>query len=61
MRVMKLNLSKDKAISLFKNQSELARALGISSAAVAQWPDGKPIPEKQALKIRFVLKPEAFL
>jgi len=53
------NLSKSEAVALFKNKAELARVLGISRAAVSKWPDEK-IPEAQALKIRFVLKPEAF-
>jgi plasmid maintenance system antidote protein VapI len=40
--------------------TELAKALGITPSAVYQWEDGKPIPNEQALKLRFVLKPTFF-
>lgn len=48
-------LSKQSAIKMFGSQAKLAKALGISRAAVAQW--GETVPEFQALRIRFVLKP----
>ncbi|KAF1045637.1 hypothetical protein [Xylophilus sp.] len=41
-------------------QSELARLLGVSRSAVAQWPDDQPIPEKQELKLRYELRPDVF-
>lgn len=55
-----MEIVKEQAIHLFGSASSLARALNISPAAVTQWADGKPIPEKQALKIRYTLKPEFF-
>lgn len=42
------------------NQAELARVLGISRSAVAQWADDQPIPERQLLRLKFELRPEAF-
>lgn len=54
-----MKISKDEAIALFGSRRELADALGISIQAVGQWDDDE-IPEKQAMKIRYVLKPEAF-
>ncbi len=57
---MSSTLSKQFAIRLFGSQAKLAKALDISRAAVAQWPDDEPIPEKQAMRIRYELKPEAF-
>lgn len=56
-----MDISKEQAVALFGSQAKLAKALGIFPAAVSQWKDGKPIPQKQALKIRYVLKPEAFV
>jgi len=54
-----MQISKAEAIDLFGSRKALAEALQISIQAVGQWPDDK-IPEKQALKIRYTLKPEAF-
>jgi len=51
-------LSKQSVVKMFGSQAKLAKALGITRAAVAQW--GDIIPEMQAMRIRFVLKPEAF-
>jgi DNA-binding transcriptional regulator YiaG len=53
-----VEITKEEAIAMFRTQQNLADALGISQAAVAQWPAGKPIPETQAMKIRFILRPE---
>lgn len=53
-------LQKEVAIALYGNQSKLARALGVTRAAVSKWEDNKPIPQAQALRIRYELKPEAF-
>ena len=55
-----LHVTKEQAIELFGTPLALAEALGIERANVYMWPDGEPIPEKHALRIRFVLKPEAF-
>jgi len=54
-----IEIRKEEAVQMFGTQAELARALGIKKSAVSQWSDG-PIPEKQAMKIRFMLKPELF-
>jgi hypothetical protein len=53
-------ITKERAIRIFKGARPLAKALGISPAAVYQWPDGQPIPQKQDWAIRFVLKPDLF-
>ncbi len=54
-----LPISKAAAIHAYGgNAAALARALGITPAAVYQWPDG-PIGEVHSLKLRFVLKPGA--
>lgn len=57
---MDIEITKETAVSLYKTQAGLARALGINRQAVHQWPEGKPIPELHALRLRFLLKPEAF-
>lgn len=38
----------------------LAKALGISRSAVYQWPEDDPIPELQALRLRYELLPSVF-
>jgi len=53
-------ITKEQAVQIFGSQAELARALGIERSAVCQWKDGAPIPEKQALRIRYELRPELF-
>lgn len=57
---MKIEITKEEAIGLFRTQAALARALGIYRQAVNQWENGKPIPEVHALKIRYQLRPECF-
>lgn len=53
-------ITKEQALACYQgNGSALARALGISAAAVSQWPDG-PIGQVHALKLRFLLKPDVF-
>jgi len=42
------------------SQAELARVLGISRAAVAQWPADRPIPERQMLRLKHELRADAF-
>lgn len=45
-------MTKSEAIALFgRNQADLARGLSITRSAVSQWPDDKPIPELQQLRI----------
>ena len=55
-----LYLTKERAVALFGSPLILADALGISRANVYMWEDGKPIPQKHALRIKYELKPEAF-
>jgi DNA-binding XRE family transcriptional regulator len=57
---MKIEITKEEAVEMFKTQAALARALGIYRQAVHQWKPGKPIPEVHALKIRYQLRPEQF-
>lgn len=57
---MKTEILKEEAVAMFRTKAALARALGIERQAISQWPDNKPIPEKQALKIRYQLRPECF-
>ena len=52
---------KHEAISLFGSVEALRAALGLGTRhAIYMWPDDRPIPEVHELKIRHVLKPEAF-
>lgn len=53
-------MTKQEAVQLFRNQSDLAEALGISRSAVSQWDDEAHIPEVHELRIRYVLRPEHF-
>ena len=57
---MKILITKEEAIEMFGSQAGLARALGIYRQAVSQWRDGEPIPQEQALRIRYQLRPECF-
>jgi DNA-binding transcriptional regulator YiaG len=57
---MRIEITKEQAVGMFLTQSALARALGITRQAVSLWPDGEFIPEVQALKIRYQLRPELF-
>ena len=56
----KFQLIKEDAIALFGNQTLTAEALGMTRQGVGRWPDGKPIPDGPAYRIRYELKPEAF-
>lgn len=56
----KIIIMKNEALAMFSSQAEMARALGITRSAVSQWPDDRPIPEAQALKLRYQLRPEQF-
>jgi len=46
---------------LFGTYTEAARQLGISKGAIGNWPKDEPIDEGYDLKVRHVLKPEAFV
>jgi DNA-binding transcriptional regulator YdaS (Cro superfamily) len=50
---------KTQAIKFAGSKSKLARLLGISRQAVNGWPDRKPIPQKQAIKL-VKISPEVF-
>lgn len=58
--MLKVEITKERAVSAFGSQTKLAEALGISKAAVSKWPPGEPIPQKQALRLYYQIKPEAF-
>jgi hypothetical protein len=47
-------MDKTLAIRMFGSQAEMARALGLTRAAVHQWPD--PIPEPRASQVREVAR-----
>lgn len=54
-------ITKEQAIRLFGSVKSLQTALGLKThSAIYMWPDGEPIPENHALRIRYQLKPEAF-
>jgi hypothetical protein len=54
-------MTKEEALAAFGGSvSALADALDISTSAVYQWSEAKPIPDDKALRIRFVLKPDFF-
>lgn len=55
-----IEIVKERAVELFGSQTALANALNITKSAVSQWPEGRKIPENHALRIRYVLKPDAF-
>lgn len=58
---MQRPITKEKALSLFNgNGAALARALGITRAAVSEWPKKSPIPENHELRLVYELKPEHF-
>jgi hypothetical protein len=43
----------------FSTDAQLARLLNITPASVCEWRDG-PIPEKQWMRLRYELRPDAF-
>ncbi|WP_083841123.1 Cro/CI family transcriptional regulator [Frateuria aurantia] len=53
-------ITKAEAISPFGSGYALAKALGIAPASVYQWPDGMPIPELQAMRLAFLIRPDIF-
>ena len=55
-----MDISKQDAIAAYGTPEALATALGIGRTAVVMWSDNKPIPEKHALKLRYVLKAAYF-
>lgn len=53
-------ITRKQAVAAYGGVASLAKALGISRAAVYLWPENDPIPELQALRLRYELKPETF-
>jgi DNA-binding transcriptional regulator YiaG len=45
------------ALQYFKTKTALADALGITKQAVSNWADDEPIPEAQALKLKYEIIP----
>ena len=55
----KSRITKDKAVQLTSgNKAALARALGITKAAVNSWPNTGPIPFLSEIRIRYIAFPE---
>lgn len=51
-------MNKTQAIKLFdNNRAAMAKALGITVAAISNWP-GEHLPERHRLKIQYVLLPK---
>jgi len=42
------------------DQATLARMLNVTRGAVAQWPAGKPIPERRWLQLKHEVAPQVF-
>ena len=55
-----IKITKREAVAMYRSQAALARALGISKAAVSQWPEDGSIPSPQAMRLRYLLRPECF-
>ena len=53
-----MSISKQKAIEIFGSITALAKALGITQSAVSQWPDNKPIPILQEMKLKYEILPK---
>lgn len=54
------SISKEQALALYDNNgAALGRALGVTRQYINGLPDGE-LPERLALKLRFLVKPEAF-
>jgi hypothetical protein len=54
-------LTREQAIALFDGVEPLRSALKLKSrSTIYMWKPGEPIPEPHDLRIRYVLKPEAF-
>tara|TARA_R110000744_G_C19231495_1_gene548229 strand:+ start:720 stop:908 length:189 start_codon:yes stop_codon:yes gene_type:complete len=53
-------VTKSQAVGLYGTQTELAKALRITKSAVSQWKEDSPIPENQALKLIYILRPNDF-
>ena len=60
-RLIMCHMTKSELLNLLGvKPAELARILKISRSAISQWPDDEPVPERQELRLRYELRPEAF-
>ena len=57
---MDTEITKSDALAQYKNQAELAKALGVTRQAVSKQPHNAALPELWQMKLRFLLKPEIF-
>lgn len=56
-----MTITRDQAVALFGSVKDLQHALGLKThSAIYMWAADEPIPEKQFLKIRYELRPDAF-
>ena len=56
---MNTQILKEQALAAYDGKvTKLAAALGLTHSAVSQWASGQPIPERHALKLRYVLLPK---
>ena len=46
-----IDIYKEDAVALFRNQARLAQTLNITKQAICAWSWGAPIPERQALRL----------
>lgn len=53
-------ITRAEAVALYGNLTVLSEALGLTRAAIYFWKKDEPIPEWAYIKLRYVLKPEAF-
>ena len=57
---MDVIITKEQAVEVYGTQRKLAAALGITEGAVSQWKKGEPIPQEQALRLRYIIAPRKF-
>ena len=57
---MDVIIIKEQAVEAFGSATKLAEALGITDGAVSQWKPGEPIPQAQALRLKYVIAPRKF-
>lgn len=53
-------ITRNEAVSLYPSLTALAKDLGVTRAAVYFWAADEPAPEWVYIKLRYVLKPDAF-
>lgn len=52
-------ITKKQAVSHYRTQTALAKALGVTKGAVSQWPEG-PLPRVHQLALRYEIAPDVF-